>query len=44
MKIPRQVQINLTNFMELSKQKFKSTDHITLENLKFFLIIPKSST
>ena len=44
MKIPRQGQINLTNFMELSKQKFKSTDHITLENLKFFLIIPKSST
>ena len=43
MKILRQVQTNLTNFMELPKQKCKSTDHITI-NLKFFLIIPKSST
>ena len=43
MKISHQVQTNLTNFMELSKQKFKNTDHITLENQTFFLNIPKSS-
>lgn len=44
MEILCQVQTNLTNFMELPKQKCQSRDHITLENLKFFLIIAESST